>query len=199
MKKLFVTLIALILCMMFYSCAHADEKELFIKAINPGYLVDGVSNVGEMIEIGRKKSDEPFLLTGFSIGYTNSSGKYTTLFEFPENSWMTGENLLLRFASSPGHELANLTYNKTLAMKAGPLEIKNGEEVVDSVCWNNKEGCVAEFKASEPTFLVRNEDGEFEHTNSYEPVYDPSAYFVEEEEAVLPSQCKGLVFSEVLT
>ena len=121
MKKILVILLALMAAMMVVCNTHAEEKELFIKAVNPGYIVDGVSNVGEMIEVGREKSDEPFLLTGYSIGYTNSSGKYATLFTFPENSWMTGESLLLRFASSPGHELANLSYTKTLAMTAGPL------------------------------------------------------------------------------
>ena len=136
--------------------------EVFIKAVNPGYTIDGVNNVGEMIEIGRKCSDEMMSLTGFSLGYTNSSGNYTTLVEFSEHGYMIGERLLLRLASSPDHELANLVYTKTLALKAGPLELRHGDEVIDSVCWNNKDGCATEFKKENPTTLVRNmETGEF--------------------------------------
>ena len=60
------------------------NSDLFIKAVNPGYTIDGKSNVGEMIEISRKKSDELVSLAGITVGYTNSSGNYSTLFEFPE-------------------------------------------------------------------------------------------------------------------
>ena len=84
-----------------------ELPELFIKAINPGYTLDGKSNVGEMIEIARKNSDAPILLAGMAVGYTNSSGNYAKIFEFPENSWLTGEGILLRLASSPGSELAS--------------------------------------------------------------------------------------------
>ena len=75
--------------------------EIYIKAINPGYSIDGKTNVGEMIEIARKNSDTPISLAGATVGYTNSSGNYSILFEFPENSWITGETILLSYASSP--------------------------------------------------------------------------------------------------
>ena len=62
-----------------------NEKipEIYIKAVNPGYTVDGKSNVGEMIEIGRRNSDAPVSLAGLTVGYTNSSGNYYTLVEWP--------------------------------------------------------------------------------------------------------------------
>ncbi len=186
------------------TCFAAEKElpEIYIKAINPGYSVDGTSNVGEMIEIATT-SDAPVLLAGLSIGYTNSSGNFATLVEFPEHSWMVGENFLLRLASSPGHELAALNYTKTLAFKAGPLEIRRGEEVIDSVCWTGKNECLTEFKAANPTTLVRNlETGEFEHLENYEPIYHEENYRVEgrgEEAETLPSQCKGLMFSEILS
>ena len=50
--------------------------------------------------------------------------------EFPENSFLTGESILLRLASSPENELAAMNYTKTLAFRAG-LTIIRGEEVVD--------------------------------------------------------------------
>ena len=76
-----------------------NAPSIYIRAINPGYTIDNKSNVGEMIELARRNSDEPISLAGATVGYTNSSGNYSILFEFPESSWMTGETLLLRLAS----------------------------------------------------------------------------------------------------
>lgn len=182
-----------------------EIPEIYIKALNPGYTINGVSNVGEMIEVGRIHSDEPISLAGLTVGYTNSSGNYTVLVEFPENSWITGEKILLRLASSPEHELAAVNYTKTLAFKAGPLVLKRDEEIIDSVCWDGSEGCATVFKSASPTSLVRNlETGEFEHLTDYVPEYDENSYLVEEvkeEEGygAAKSQCKGLKFSEVLS
>ena len=185
-----------------------NEKipEIYIKAVNPGYTVDGKSNVGEMIEIGRKNSDAPVSLAGTTVGYTNSSGNYSVLFEFPENSWMAGETILLRLASSPENELASVNYTKTLAMKGG-IDLKMGDELVDSVCWTSKDECYKEFKSAKPTVLVRNlETGEFEHVEvtEYEVKYNTDSYYVEqakEEEGygAAISQCKGMQFSEILS
>ena len=180
--------------------------EIYIKAINPGYAVDSKSNVGEMIEIARREvSDTPISLAGITVRYTNSSGNDSVLWEFPEHSFLTGESIVLRLASAPDSELANLQYSKTLAMKAG-LALVQGEEVVDMVCWTGKKECYKEFASSNPTFLVRNtETGEFEHLKEYEPKYDAEAYKVDEvvEEGgygmVVVSQCKGLEFSEILS
>ncbi len=183
--------------------AETEIPELYIKAVNPGYTVDGKSNVGEMIEIARKDADTPISLAGATIGYTNSSGNYSILFEFPENSWLTGETLLLRLASSPESGLAAVNYTKTLAFKAG-IELMIDDEVIDELCWTGKDGCYKEFKSTSPTVLVRNlETGEFEHMTEYEPEYDEKSYHVEvvEEEGygVMESQCKGLQFSEILS
>ena len=180
--------------------------EVFIKAVNPGYTIDGISNVGEMIEIGRKDSDALASLAGLTVGYTNSSGKYAVLAEFPENSFMVGETILLRLASSPEHELANLNYSKTLAFKAGPLVLMRGEKVIDSVCWTGKDECYKEFKSAEPTVLVRDlVNGEFQHAKvgEYETVFNEDNYRVdtmaEDDGLGKAPQCKGLIFSELLS
>ena len=180
--------------------------KLYIKAVNPGYKIDGVNNVGEMIEIARVGDpDTPISLAGTTFSYTNSSGNATILVEFPEHSWMTGENILLRLASSPGAELANLTYTKTLAMTAGLSLIVDGE-VVDEVCWTGKEGCYRAFTSSKLTTLVRNlETGEFEHQFAYEPEYNVDSYRVdkvedsEETKIVASPHCRSLEFSEILS
>ena len=189
----------------YVNAKEMNEKipEIYIKAINPGYTIDGKSNVGEMIEIARKNTDETFSLAGATIGYTNTSGNYSILFEFPENSWFTGETLLLRLASSPDSELASVNYTKTIAFKAG-LELKIGNEVIDEVCWTSKDDCYKEFKSASPTILVRNlETGLFEHLESYEPEYDEKSYFEEQKEELgygeVGNQCKGLQFSEILS
>lgn len=179
--------------------------EVYIKMVNPGYTIDGVGNVGEAIEIGRRRSDEMISLAGLTVGYTNSSGNMATLVEFPENSYMVGETILLRLASSPGHELAALNYAKTLAFKAGPLVLMRDGEVIDSVCWDGKEGCAKEFKSASPTVLVRNvETGEFGHmaVDDYEVKYDNADYYVEEKDDEgygKASQCAGVIFSEILS
>lgn len=205
--------------MILQNCVGAVEgeeindkiPELYIKAVNPGYTIDGKSNVGEMIEIARRNSDTPISLAGTTVGYTNSSGKETIIVEFSEYSWMNGESLLLRLASSPGSELANLTYkvpgaSAGLAQGAGPLVLMRDGEVVDSVCWNNSEGCYRKFKSGSGESLVRNlETGEFEFKILYEPTYDAENYYVEPAEdgglgeMTGPSQCKGLEFSEILS
>ncbi len=156
-----------------------ELPELFINAINPGYTIDGISNVGEMIELGRMGSDVPLSLAGTAIGYTNSSGNYSVIYEFPEHSWMTGERLLLRLASSLQSELAAGIYTKTLAFKAG-LTLLFDDEIVDEVCWNGKTGCYKGFDSANPTSLVRDlKTGEFVHIENYEPVFREEDYYIE--------------------
>ena len=187
--------------------AVGETPEFFIKALNPGYTIDGTQNVGEMIEIGRKNSDNTTSLAGLAIGYTNSSGNTAIIADFSKYIWKTGETILLRLASSPGSELANYQYTKTLALKAGPLSVILNEKVIDSVCWTSKDECEAAFDSSKPTTLARNMDtGEFEHLASYEPSYnDGNLELVEENDDEVDatadkiSQCKGVEFSEILS
>lgn len=184
--------------------------EYYIKAVNPGYTVDGVSNVGEMIEIGRKSPDEMVSLASLTLSYTNSSGKEVPLVDFSKYLWKTGETIILSLASSPSSELAQVQYTTTLAFKAGPLKLILDGEVIDSVCWTGKEGCNKAFSSSKPTSLVRNmETGEFEHVASYgflsngvlEEVSEALDEKADEsrEATEVTSQCKGVEFSEVLS
>jgi hypothetical protein len=132
------------------------KKNLYIKAINPGYTIDGLNNVGEMIEISRTEdSDELVSLAGLILDYTNSSGNRAVLVEFPEHTYLAGERILLRLASSPESELAAMTFSKTLAFKAKGLRLLYGDEILDEVCWDSSEGCEREFRSKEPTVLVR--------------------------------------------
>ena len=185
---------------------ESKVPKIYIRAINPGYKIDGINNVGEMIEIGRIGSDAPISLAGTAVGYTNSSGNYSTLFEFPENSWMAGESILLRLASSPGSELAAVQYKKTMAMNASLKLLVDGE-VMDEVCWTGKKDCYKAFSSARPTTLVRNiETGEFEHELVYNPEFDEKSYYVIKEdetegqkETLHEKQCNSLQFSEVLS
>lgn len=185
--------------------------ELYIKAISPGYTVDKIQNVGEMIEIGRRKSDNSISLAGLSLGYTNTSGKTTTIVDFSKYIWTAGETILLRLTSSPDSELANLQYNTTLALKAGPLELIQNGKVLDSVCWTGKSGCEKEFNSSNPTYLVRDpETHKFGHVSNYEFSFVKENLVAQEEEKPIEdevkdevkeqvSQCKGVEFSEILS
>ena len=213
-KVLFLALFALTCAALFSNATFAEEKdsqlpELYIKSINPGYTVDGQSNVGEYIELARSSDlSSPLSLASFSLSYTNSSGNTVILYEFSEYLWMSGETILLRLASSPESEQADFTYTKTLAFKAGPLELQKDGTAIDSVCWTGQEGCVKEFKSSSPTLLLRDaETFEFEHNelDLYVPKYDPDSPNVYVESSGLgseetpPKQCANLIFSEILT
>ena len=192
---------------------RGELPEVYIKAVNPGYTVDGASNVGEMIElgysgaVGRAGPDNLIPLAGYQLSYTNTSGKEVVISEFSEHMFMAGETILLRLASAPDAELANLTYAKTLALKAGPLALKRGEEIVDSVCWTSKEGCAKEFKAAEPTSLVRDEaTGEFRHIAGYEATFFAENLVVEDEASAVDysdetgvKRCLGVIISEVFS
>lgn len=189
--------------------ANADEPratlpELYFQAVNSGYVIDGINNVGELIEIARGgDSDEMISLAGVTVRYTNTSGNETDLVKFPENSFLAGEKILLRLASSPGSELANLTYTKTLAMNAG-LSLWRGEELLDTVCFTGKGDCYKAFDKNAPTTLVRNlATGEFEHLESFEPVFVAESYVLKEEEeegkGAVAAHCQSLQFSEILS
>lgn len=218
MKKIFIFITMLMVIVVGGSfgnilSSYAENDglpEFYIKAINPGYTVDGVSNVGERIEIGRRKSDEMMSLAGLALSYTNSSGKEVLLVDFSKYLWKTGETFVLQLASSPGSELAQLQYTTTLAFKAGPLKLILDDKVIDSVCWTGKDGCVKEFSSSKPTSLVRNlSTGDFEHVSSYDFWSDgvieeesglgEGAEEISGEASEVTSRCKGVEFSEILS
>lgn len=198
--------------------AYEFDSDLIINALNPGYTVtendDKFSDVGEFIEL-LNLTDAPLVLAGYSLRYTNTTGKTVSLFTFPEGSYMTGKHLLLRYYKSPEAESSDLTYKTSLAMKAGPLELYYEDEIVDQVCWTGKTGCTKEFKndssTSFRTTLLRNiVSGEFEHfpVIEYEPEYDPEIinFVLSDEDEVdsdesenLSPVCRGLEFSELLT
>ena len=183
-----------------------DVGKFFIKAVNPGYTVDSAQNVGEMIEIGRKNSDEPISLAGLAISYTNSSGNAAVIADLSKYIWRAGETLVLRLSSSPESALSNFLYTKTLAFKAGPLELTLNGEVIDSVCWTGAEGCFKAFSSGNPTTLVRNlTTGEFEHVSLYVPEYgadnleEIAEVGLGEETVEIVPKCKGVEFSEILS
>ena len=196
------------------SGVNENLPEIYIKAVNPGYTVDGKSNVGEMIEIGFNKAhpDDLVSLAGLNFIYTNSSGNESELIKISEHFTTTGENIIFRLASSEGAKLANFNYTKTLAFQGG-LTLLRGDEILDTVCWTGKEGCLKAFKSASPTVLVRNlETGEFEHVNEYEPVYHPDAVVLLDDEGggaggsadaggmgAVDGHCVGLRFSEILS
>lgn len=185
------------------------QSEVVLWAINPGYRVNNQAETGELIEL-RNLSGETVDLTGFSLRYTNSSGNMVTLIEFQDGSKMQGETILLRFSKSPDRDAADLVYTTSLAMSAGPLELWQDNELVDTVCWTGKNGCVRAFKSAIPTTLVRNlETGEFIHQEEYLSIFDhenpglllPNIPGDSDETAddKPTSRCHELEFSEVYT
>lgn len=199
------------------------STELIIKAINPGYTVDGVRDVGELIEL-QKTIDTSLSLAGYLLRYTNSSGKQTTLFNFSDGSSMVGEFLLLRLARTANSAEADASYMTTIAMDNAKLELLYQDQVVDSVCWGKAEGCVEAFSSKAPTILVRSvENGDFVHHESYDTHFDakhpsmtvptvdespelpvPSGSSSDGSESTdivvsTPVSCRGIEFTEILS
>ncbi len=195
------------------------SSALIIRAINPGYTVDGTRDVGEFIEL-QNTTDAPLSLAGYSLRYVNSSGKQTTLLDFSEGSSMVGEFLLLRLARTANSSEAEAVYTTTLAMSNARLEVLYHDEVVDQVCWSKDEGCVTVFNGKKPSTLVRNASGDFTHDYSdYQPHYNPDSPtllvppdpeeipsdttpgtdFDDSSETQPTSTCRGLEFTEVLS
>lgn len=183
-----------------------QSGSIALSALNPGYTIDGVQNVGEFIEL-RNTSGEPTSLTGYMLRYTNATGNRSNLYVFPEGSMMLGETLLLRLASSPEASQSDLTYTRTMALEAGPLELVYQDEVIDSVCWHGGADCLTKFvnKEGQRTSIVKDfETGVFSHQQDYAPSYDPARPGYqpptkEEEHDSASSQCRGLEFSELYT
>lgn len=184
-------------------------KTLIIRALNPGYTIDGDSNAGEFIELVNL-TGAPLSLAGFSLTYTNSSGNTTPLIEFPEGSVLAGENLLMRYYNSPEANLSDLTYITQLALDTGPLELRYNGELVDTVCWTGKSPCRPKFSSKSPTSLVRDlETDEFSHILNYQPAFEPGRATlilpepaVDEEIDPVPnsqSRCRVLEFTEIYT
>lgn len=190
--------------------SYEFSTSLIIHAINPGYKIDDVSDVGELIEL-RNLSDATISLAGFSLRYTNGSGKQTTLIQFAEGTLMAGEYLLMRYAKSPEKDGADTIYSTGLAMTTGPLELIYDDEVIDSVCWTGKENCVKSFKSANPTTLVRDLiTGEFIHVEEYTPNFDPSSPSLvlppgledaedELSEEKPAAKCRGLEITEIFS
>ena len=67
--------------------APPSQPELFLRALNPGYTVDGTRDVGEFIQLQRT-TDAPLSLTGYSLRYTNASGKSVETFRSPVTAYV---------------------------------------------------------------------------------------------------------------
>lgn len=204
LRFLCFVVLAICLSLLSFVSTFADEEIEFpliaIKAVNPGYTVDGKSNTGELIELARL-SDEPISLANLSINYTNSSGNRVELYTFPDGSEMVGGTLLLRLSSSPGASYSDAIYTNTLAMAAGPLELSYKGKVFDSVCWTGKNDCYEKFNSKSPTTLVRDfETDTFSHQADYVPIFNLDEVSLKlpemKDEEIIP-QCRGLQFSEI--
>lgn len=195
------------------------QTDLIIYALNPGYTkttdAGKFSNSGEFIELLNLTGDT-LDLSGYSLVYTNGGGKDSTLFTFPEESYLIGDHLLLRYSKSPESDLADLNYKSSLALKAGPLKLIRNGEITDQVCWTGGAECQNPFTSSKPETLTRNLiTGDFDRVldAEYLPDFDldhPRLILPEEpdpddetddpEEEIKPApHCQGLQFSELLT
>lgn len=193
------------------TCLFASN--LIIKAVNPGYTKNGISHVGEFIEL-QNLTDDSLELAGYSLVYTGS-GKPNVVFTFPEGSFLASKHLLLRYEKSPEQDF-DLTYKVGtvgLAQSAGRLELFYNEEVVDTLCWDTKTtpDCVQKPSSSNATMSRNLTTGAFGLTPA--DAYQTPPIDLDNPHLILPMvptepetpedepipQCRGLEFSELLT
>lgn len=198
-------------------------SDLIIRAFNPGYREPLnsddklISNVGEFIEL-LNLTDTELALAGYSLRYTSGgSGKTTTIFTFPEGSYLTSKHLLLRYYKAPEHEQADLNYETSLALDTGPLELLYYDEVVDTVCWDGTTKCQSKFQSTKKSTLVRDlYRGTFRPSyylnaadpEKYEPEFSateirliwPEEPAEDDPPAETPApKCRGLEITEILS
>ncbi len=192
-------------------------SDLIIKAFNPGYSVGTDSDVGEFIEL-LNLTNAPFALAGYRLVYTGS-GKPSTIFTFPENSFLTGKHLLFRFDKSPETDF-DLSYKlgtHGLAQDYGKLELFSSDsaEPVDQVCWTTAKDsgdCIRRIKDEGQTIVRDLTKGTFKLViaDEYEtPAIDPDQPNLDlpepptdepsPDDELSEPQCLGLEFSELLT
>ena len=185
------------------SAPEGGNRQIVIKAVNPGYNTETGKNAGEFIEIANL-SGEPQPLDNITVVYTakptssSPNGKSTILYYFPEGSIFIGDTILLRYKDAPetSEQSQDITYNTSLAM-AGTLSLVRLKSDVDindpptaldglgkienSLCWLGGEECLPVFsttvKSRSYTTILRNEEtGEYEHVTDYTPTYDPNQH-----------------------
>ena len=169
----------------------ANEPQLAIRAINPGYNLPAGKNSGELIELANL-SDGELDLSGISIVYTSKptsaspEGKSTILYSFPDGATFVGDTILFRYASSPEATdgAQDLTYDTTSLAMSGSLKLvytdpKTTEETaLSSVCWLGGVECLQPFSTtvksrSYTTIILDDETGDYTHVQDYTPSYDP--------------------------
>ena len=193
--------------------SHMEDSTFLIKAVNPGYTRDHKSNVGEIVEIYVKgaSTETPVALDGLAVYYAKSDNdEEVKILEFPVGSFAAGESIVLRLAGTEGD--AHLVYAKQTGLfsginMSGRVVLKLGEEVVDAVEWGDKKVYPA-FKAANAAVLMRDVSTlEFNVTPESEYVLEfvaenylaPETKVDESVETAVSSQCKGLIFSEILS
>ncbi|MBQ3469398.1 lamin tail domain-containing protein [Candidatus Saccharibacteria bacterium] len=200
-----------------------EPPGIAIRAINPGYTTDAGKNSGELIEL-INLSGATVDLSGIEIIYSSSSGKSTTLYQFPSGSKFIGESILLRYKSAPEATDGNqdLLYDTSIAM-SGSLALVFNDKTISSVCWSGGTSCLPVFsttvKSRSYTTIIRDPDtGKYLHVAGYTLTYNSSAsglylpsVISEDQDSTPPDpdtssptlsldvQCLGLTFTEILS
>ena len=186
-------------------------------AINAGYKDDNSSQNYDFIELERLSESE-LSLAPYRIVYTNSSGNIGGEISFADNLVLATNRLVLGASVSPQFIAAEgsvYLYNFSssgLASTAGKLELYQGENKVDEICWGKLE-CADNYakfatKIEDNYSLVRCAEESCSDSHFYEPAkYYPSINLnsilevvSERDEEVLAldeNDCEGVIISEL--
>ena len=157
--------------------------------------------------------DSDLSLSSYRIVYTNSSGNQSGEISFSENDVLSINRLILGASVNPlfnddGNIYAYDFGSSGLASTAGKLELYQGENKIDEICWG-KLGCSAQYskfatKYEDNYSLVRCDsdcvDGQSYSAQKYypEPNWSSITEVVTDDSDSEPS-CEGVIISEVLS
>ena len=192
----------------------SPEPLLRLYAINAGYKDDESSQNYDFIELERLTESE-LSLASYRIIYTNSAGNQSGELTFSDQLVLVSDRFLLGSNNSPQYTGIEGDYflydfgSAGLASTAGKLELYQGEQKIDEVCWGKLE-CTDNYakfatKADDNYSLVRCavscSDGRLYGPAKYYPDINPESIIeILPEQPDLPdaiNACSGVVFSEL--
>ena len=173
-------------------------------ALNAGYKDDNSSQNYDFVAL-EKQIPDALELASFRIIYTNSSGNEAGGISFADNLVLTADQLVLGASISPQYSDHAGTYyvydfgSAGLASTAGMLQLYQGTEIIDEVCWGkltcaNNLGKFA-TKMDDNYSFVRGEEG-FTAEKYYPEIAD---VIVDAAPPIEIPTCKGVIFSEILS
>jgi len=120
-------------------------EDLRFFAVNAGYKdSEAVSTQNYDFFVLEKTNDEPLLLDGYYVVYTNSSGSEAGGIVFDVRQELQAQYLIMGYSKSPQYQDKSEDYlynfgTAGLASTGGKLSLYRDDELIDDICWGKLE------------------------------------------------------------